>query len=252
MLKSILRSNIGRRCFGWLIASIIAVLMYSIRWRQSDRLALRAIVGNASNKVCNADGSPIQSGVIMVFWHERLLAMPYLWPRGFALHALQSSHADGQMMSYAIRCFGVKTIWGSTNRSATEGLRGLIKVLKKGDSVAMTPDGPRGPAREAALGPIALARLTGVPILPVCWSTDRLWRGSGWDKLMIPKPFSRGRLLVGDLIYIDHRHNAKTINDAPMAVSASDGRELLENARLKMQQALSDLGEQADKLTQPK
>ena len=129
--------------------------------------------------------------------------MPWLWPSAYALHALQSPHPDGRMMSHAIGCFGVKTVWGSSNRNPLSGLRGLKRVLDLGQSVAITPDGPRGPARKSALGPVAIAQMAGKPIVPMCWSVDRYWRANGWDRLIIPKPFARGRFIIGDPIYLD-------------------------------------------------
>ena len=73
---------------------------------------------------------------------------------------------------------GVKAVWGSSNRNALSGLRGLKRVLDTGKVATITPDGPRGPARKAAMGPVALAQLTGKPILPVAWAVDRYSAGA--------------------------------------------------------------------------
>jgi lysophospholipid acyltransferase (LPLAT)-like uncharacterized protein len=154
MIKKLIRSPFGNALVGWTIGSIIALLMITVRWRTVDK--------EKSDKFMAS-----QDGIIMVFWHERVMAMPWLWPSAYALYALQSPHADGRMMSHAIGCFGVKTVWGSSNRNPLSGLRGLKRVLDRGESVAITPDGPRGPARKSALGPVAIAQiaLDGIALL---------------------------------------------------------------------------------------
>lgn len=128
--KALIRSSLGCRFVGVLLASLIAGLMLTIRWSRKDQSHITAFLDE-------------QEGVIMVFWHERTLAMPWLWPRQFPLYALQSPHADGRMMAHVIGCFGVRTVWGSSNRQPRAGLRGLMRVLQDGKSVALTPDGPR-------------------------------------------------------------------------------------------------------------
>ncbi len=184
MIKKLIRSSFGNALIGWLIGSIIALLMMTVRWRVVDQAKTDQFMAE-------------QDGIIMVFWHERVLAMPWLWPSRYRLYALQSPHADGRMMSHAIGCFGVKTVWGSSNRNPLSGLRGLSRVLNNGASVAITPDGPRGPARQSAMGPIAIAQISKKPIVPMCWAVDRYWRATGWDQLIIPKPFSKGWFVVG-------------------------------------------------------
>ena len=190
MIKKLIRSPVGNAFIGWTIGSIIALLMITIRWRIVDK--------DKSDQFMAS-----QTGIVMVFWHERLIAMPWLWPSTYPLHALQSPHPDGRMMSHAIGCFGVKTVWGSSNRNPLSGLRGLKRVLDNCGSVAITPDGPRGPAKRCALGPVAIARIAGKPIVPMCWAVDRYWRATGWDQLIIPKPFARGHFIIGEPIYLD-------------------------------------------------
>jgi len=194
---------------GWAAGSFIFVLMLTVRWRAYQDQDITDILRH-------------QNGVVLVFWHERLLAMPWLWPSAFPLFALQSPHPDGRMMSHAIGCFGVKTVWGSSNRNPLSGLRGLKRVLDNGHSVAITPDGPRGPARVTAAGPISIAQMAGKPIVPMCWSVDRYWRASGWDRLIIPKPFARGQFVMGKPIIVEKLDKTK-----------------LEDARINLENAMN-------------
>ena len=219
MLKRLIRTKIGLACLSWIIATIVFLLMLSIRWRHHDRKALRAMLAN-------------HDGFILVFWHERILAMPWLWPKRHAMNALQSPHPDGRLLAHTVNHLGVKTVWGSSNRNALSGLRGLKRVLDTGKVATITPDGPRGPARKAAMGPVALAQLTGKPILPVAWAVDRYWRAPGWDGMIIPKPFSRGVLVTGDLL----------------AAPVKGDRDVLEDCRATLETAMNEVTDRAENL----
>mgnify|MGYP006231798355 FL=1 len=93
---------------------------------------------------------------------------------------------------------GFQTVWGSTNRNAAGGIIGLIKKAKKGVSIGITPDGPRGPALVCSQGPVAVAKLAGIKIFPIAWSTSSFWRLKNWDKSLVPKPFSKGVWVWGE------------------------------------------------------
>jgi lysophospholipid acyltransferase (LPLAT)-like uncharacterized protein len=207
MIKQLIRSRIGNALVGWTAGIIIAILMRTVRWRAHKNQNITDILR-------------AQNGVVLVFWHERLIAMPWLWPSALSLSALQSPHPDGRMMSYAIGCFGIKTVWGSSNRSPLSGLRGLKRVLDNGDSVAITPDGPRGPARIMAAGPVSIAQMAGKAIVPMCWSVDRYWRATGWDRLIIPKPFANGEFIMGAPITVEKLDKA-ALEDTRMAIETA-------------------------------
>src|ERR1700693_4161044 len=102
---------------------------------------------------------------ILAFWHGRQLMMPYCY-HGKSIHILISQHGDGEIVSRAMRFFGFKSIRGSTTRGGSQAFREMIRTSRVSD-IAITPDGPRGPARNVQMGIIELARLTGLPILPI-------------------------------------------------------------------------------------
>ena len=121
---------------------------------------------------------------------------------------------------------------GSSNRNALSGLRGLKRVLDHGRIATITPDGPRGPARNAAMGPVALAHLSGKPIVPVAWATDRFWRAPGWDGMRIPKPLSRGVLVIGE----------------PIRAPETGDRSAMDEHRQMLEKAMNDTARTADRL----
>jgi lysophospholipid acyltransferase (LPLAT)-like uncharacterized protein len=127
---------------------------------------------------------------IFAGWHGQLL--PLLWhhrERGVLI--LISEHRDGEMVARAAESLGYGLIRGSTTRGADRALISLVRELKAGHEVAITPDGPRGPAETFAPGALVAAQRSDSFILPVAASADRAWRLRSWDRFMIPKPFAR-------------------------------------------------------------
>jgi lysophospholipid acyltransferase (LPLAT)-like uncharacterized protein len=110
--------------------------------------------------------------VIMAFWHGRLLMMPYGWP-GRDLTVLVSAHRDGELIARTVKGFSINAERGSTTRGWFSGLKGLLKTAKRGGSIAITPDGPRGPRQKARMGAVMLAERTGLPIVPVSFGADK-------------------------------------------------------------------------------
>jgi hypothetical protein len=98
--------------------------------------------------------------------------------------------------------FDIETIAGSTSRGGSFALRTMVKRLKQGGCVGITPDGPRGPAMTASIGIVNIARLAGVPIFPVTYATSRRRMLATWDRFHLALPFGRGVYLWGEPIEI--------------------------------------------------
>jgi lysophospholipid acyltransferase (LPLAT)-like uncharacterized protein len=116
------------------------------------------------------------------------------------MHMLISAHPDGQIIADAVTYFGVHSVAGSTSRGGSAALRTMLKRLRAGDCVGITPDGPRGPAMTASTGIVNLARLARVPILPITYATSRRKILPTWDRFHLPLPFGRGIYLWGEPI----------------------------------------------------
>lgn len=130
------------------------------------------------------------AAVIYIAWHSRLLLLPYLY-RHRGLRVLISRSEDGAMIAGLVRRFGFVTVRGSSSRGGAEGLRALARAIRQGHSVVVVPDGPRGPREVLKPGVVALARLTGAPVVPAALAASSEWRARSWDEFRIPKPFSR-------------------------------------------------------------
>jgi hypothetical protein len=140
--------------------------------------------------------------VIVAFWHNRLTMMPYCWPSPKPFHMLISSHPDGQLIANTVAHFGITTVSGSSRRGGSEALRMLVRLVRDGISVGITPDGPRGPRMRASQGAVVLAGLAGVSILPAAVSVSRRIVFNSWDRLIIALPFGHGAMVWGDPIEV--------------------------------------------------
>jgi lysophospholipid acyltransferase (LPLAT)-like uncharacterized protein len=161
--------------------------------------------------VPHAAGAP----VVVAFWHERLPMMPMLWllarrlPEGRAscarAHVLVSQHRDGQFIGAVVSRFRLDVVLGSSSRGGTASVRNLLALLAAGDHVAITPDGPRGPRRDAAPGVAQLAALSGAPVLPCAARTTRCRVLPTWDRMVVPLPFGRGVVVCCPTIAVPRR-----------------------------------------------
>ncbi|GKS59021.1 hypothetical protein YTPLAS18_25480 [Nitrospira sp.] len=110
--------------------------------------------------------------MIFAFWHSRQLMMPAAY-RGRQIHVLISQHRDGEIIARIIAHFGFRTVRGSTTRGGMRALRELIRVGRSGADLCVTPDGPKGPAQVAQAGVVELAKVTGLPIVPVTFGCSK-------------------------------------------------------------------------------
>ena len=140
-----------------------------------------------------------QRPLIGSFWHACIIPATYMC-RNLGVRVMSSNSYDGEYMGRIIRKFGFVAVKGSSSRNAVRALLGLRRALQDGWAVAFTLDGPRGPRYKVKPGPVALARSSGVPMTMFHMAVDRAWVLNSWDRMMIPKPFSRVLVRFGKLI----------------------------------------------------
>lgn len=179
-----------------------AFLARILAWyiRAALRLQFGFRIEGAENLRLLAGDAPM----VAAFWHETLPTMPVLWREarkaGMTRPAvvLASRHRDGQLIGNIMRALGMGLVSGSSSTGGVAGMQELVRVINGGTHVAITPDGPRGPARHAAAGAAALAGLTGAKILPCGAATSRFIKlKNSWDGMRIPLPFGRLVLVCG-------------------------------------------------------
>ena len=197
-----------RRLLCWLAANYIRLVRITSSWD---------IINIEATQEAWAGKRP----VILAFWHNRLLLMPYCWQSNKPFYMLVSAHSDGQLIAETIARLGLSNIAGSSTRGGTDALRSLIRHLKAGQSIGITPDGPRGPRMRAGAGAITVARLSGAVILPACAATSRRHVLSTWDRLVIGLPFSNGVLVWGNPISVPHDSDEATMESLRLQLENS-------------------------------
>ncbi len=140
------------------------------------------------------------------YWHQHHVIGSTLirtWiRRGFKACFLVSGSVDGDVPERIARAWGAEVIRGSANQSGALALRDQQRMMKNGYSIVTTADGPRGPKYEFKAGTVLMARIAGVPIIPIGCAADRAWYLNRWDDFMIPKPFARVAIAIGEPIPI--------------------------------------------------
>lgn len=173
------------RVIGVSWAGALVVRLLGATWRIERR-------GDEGVRACRAARKPY----VLALWHGELL--PLLWThRNQGISVLISTHADGEIIARIARSLGCRTVRGSSSRGGARALLELVRELREGHVVAITPDGPRGPRRVFAPGAVVAAMRAGVPVVALGVTADRAWRLRSWDRLVVPKPFARLTVAYG-------------------------------------------------------
>ena len=201
VIKRFSKTHIGQKLIGFLFYSITSLISRSIRWEY--------LVENEKSNIFNSNEE-----YIFCCWHNKLFLGPHLLPRNRVINALQSSHSDGMITSLAFKYLGMNVILGSSKRGGMQAFRKMVKCIKLGESVAITPDGPKGPKEKVKEGIIKLAQITETSIIPLVWTTNKFKLINSWDNFVIPYPFSKGVYSFGKPIYVKKQINEYELETA--------------------------------------
>lgn len=174
-------------------ATILKTLFLTLRLRIEDR----------SGVLKEDAGSP----VIVCFWHNRILGITFAFDRIYpkkraGVTVLTSPSKDGEILAQLVGAFGMKSVRGSSSRRGSQALLELVKLIRSGRDIAITPDGPRGPRYSLGPGIILLAQTTGTRIVPAHASFSRCVRMKTWDGFIIPLPFSKVSVTIDEALAI--------------------------------------------------
>ncbi|HXG51513.1 MAG TPA: lysophospholipid acyltransferase family protein [candidate division Zixibacteria bacterium] len=140
--------------------------------------------------------------IVFSLWHGRMF-LPIQAHRHQGIVTLASRSGDGEIITRWLEKNGYVVVRGSTRRGGGAALRRLIRHVRSRREVALTVDGPKGPARVVKPGVVRLARLTGAWIVPVAYSSSRPRFLDSWDRYLLPEPFSRNFIAYGEPFPID-------------------------------------------------
>jgi len=215
--------RLKKRVAAYLSGSVGSWLLYSLIWLIYRTMRI-TFVGKDIMPGFTARGESF----VAAFWHGRLFLIPFTYP-GCAMNVLISIHRDGEIIANVMKRFGFSLVRGSSKKGGTAALREMLQLLKDNKPLAITPDGPKGPVEVMKPGVAQVARLSGKAVIPMTFSASSCFRATSWDRFMIPYPFSRGVLYVGEPL----RH---------------EPGEEMEAFRLRLETALKDVNAKADEM----
>ncbi len=157
------------------------------------RLMRIEFVGEGHPLQLVAEGRP----AIYAFWHDQLLMMIKGYRGDRNVRILISASRDGELIARTMGRFGYATVRGSSNRGATESLRHMLRLAKAGISLAVTPDGPKGPRHQLKPGVAQIACRSNLPVVPLAFACSRGYRFGSWDRFLLPFPWARGVYAYG-------------------------------------------------------
>ena len=175
-------------------------------------------------------GQPPNERYIGALWHNRLLLFPFVLKRYLPERrgaALISTSRDGEILADLVERFGFEVVRGSSSRKGASAIRQLAEMVARGHDVVITPDGPRGPAYKLGQGIVYLAQQSGAEVVPVNLEYSSCWRVKSWDRFILPKPFSKVRVIIGP----------------PHRVASTTSDEEFERERVRLQDAMLALVE---------
>jgi lysophospholipid acyltransferase (LPLAT)-like uncharacterized protein len=142
----------------------------------------------------------VDNGESFIFacWHGVMLA-PFVWCADRGFHALAGLHKDAELIAKIGALLGWNMLRGSSTEGGKVVYQEIVSLLKiPGKVFALTPDGPKGPAKIPKPGAIRAAQKTGVKVIPVAAQSSRRWEFTNWDTYYVTKPFGRIALIFGE------------------------------------------------------
>jgi lysophospholipid acyltransferase (LPLAT)-like uncharacterized protein len=181
----------------------IAWLTYRFRLEEDERFTELAQRGES---------------VVIAFWHEGIMTVGWyaarLLRQGVRMTFLISPSADGELGTMILASFGSRAVRGSARRSGAAALRGLkCAIVEDRQTPAIAIDGSKGPRRYCKPGAIMVARMAGVPIIPVGFAARRGWRAPTWDRHLVPYPGSKVSITVGEPFVVEREMDAETLEE---------------------------------------
>ncbi len=216
------RMTIGRRLYYWFGLPLFRCILFLL-WKS---YRVRPLPGQE-----RLFHEPPEAGFAPCYWHQDHVLCSYLircWlKRGYKAGFLVSDSVDGEVPAQLARSWGASVVRGSANRTGAASMRDIRALFKQGVGLVSTADGPLGPRYEFKPGVVLMARIGQVQMLPMAAAADRAWYLRRWDNFMIPKPFSRVVVAIGE----------------PLMPAPSTQPDDIEHGRLEMQLRLNSLKE---------
>lgn len=157
-----------------------------------------------------------QEKVIFALWHNKLAFSFKIFEGHQNIAGLASTHSDGRVITKITRLWGGEIIEGSTNRNPSGAIKGIVANLKNNDKVVVTPDGPRGPKYKINSVITKIAYKLDAKVIPTTCAASNYFTLNSWDQMIIPKPFSKAVIIIGDNIPLsgDDKNNIEKLENS--------------------------------------
>ncbi len=215
-----LRNPLIQKTVSFLLSEWLRFCYATIRWDHENQALAEEIWDQGG-------------GVLIAMWHSRLALGIAAWPQDRAqpARAMISLSSDGEFLAQAIARLGIPAVRGSAAnkdkkqaaKGGTQALRDGLKQLKVG-ALALTPDGPRGPARTMAEGLPVMARISGAPVLFMGLSCKPAIRLNSWDRALIPLPFGKGAIVWDRATYPEGAEVSDVVAEWTRRMNAVEAR----------------------------
>ena len=185
---------------GWCVVFLICALIRFLRLTYRIKLDDKAGLLDVARK-----DETVQ--YVFASWHNRLAFQGPLFPRFIRRRvvALTSLSKDGRYAAWFASIFRMKVVRGSSSRGGMKAVKSILRYTRQNFHVAVTPDGPRGPRYKPQAGVIFISKACKVPLVPISVNAESRWQLGGWDKLQIPKPFSKVTVVVGEPLHVTEK-----------------------------------------------
>ena len=198
-LKNLLKSEKGEAIIGNMAYFYLKFVGLTTRWQVSGV--------KETYELLDKYGS-----MIVIGWHGRTLEMPYFWNKSRTLNALVSPHRDGRLIVNILKKFGIGNISGSSNKNSSEAALELMRNLQQNNSIAIIPDGQRGPGMKLTMSPLFYAQKSGKPIIGITYSiANSKVIEKSWDRMLVPLPFQRGMYSITEPFFIPAEATAEEL-----------------------------------------
>lgn len=176
--------------------------MHGVGWSTAKCLRMWLGTLKVRLELDNAGIDPRNGGTGHIFciWHESILFLGHYF-RDCGMHVMISRSTDGELVARTIECLGYKAVRGSTGRGGPRAVREMLRD-RAAPNLVLTPDGPKGPRRQAQMGAVYLASRLQMPLVAVGAGFDSAWRLKSWDRLAMPRPFSRAAICVAPAFHV--------------------------------------------------
>ena len=209
LLNSWIKSEPAQQLFGYIVAGLMWVFHLTVRW---DRR-----IDARTQELLDADRP-----MILCMWHGRMFFLSGGWPKPpRCLGVLTSAHRDGQLVARGARAFGYETVLGSSRRGGATALRGMSRLLDRGITMVITPDGPKGPRMRLKAGAVKAAQMTGAPLVALTGSARPRKVFGTWDRFCLPWPFARAVIHFGPPLHVPRDADAATLERCRQTIEDS-------------------------------